>query len=93
MEDEQIKAVENWLEPKLMRDIRVFLGFANFYWRLIQSFNKIAGPLTSMLKTSSAIRSSKNSPLSMNVTEVDKTGIGGGSDCEDKYKTVNLLTS
>ena len=35
IEDEQIELVKNWPEPKLMRDIQVFLGFANFYWRFI----------------------------------------------------------
>ena len=36
---------------KVSQDIQVFLGFANFYWRFIQGFSKIAAPLTSMLKT------------------------------------------
>ena len=49
MEDERIKAVRNWLEPKLVRDIQVFISFANFYWRFIQGFSNIAAPLTSML--------------------------------------------
>ena len=31
MEDEQIEIVKNWSELKSMRDIQVFLGFANFY--------------------------------------------------------------
>ena len=31
MEDEKIEAVRNWLEPKSVRDIQVFIGFANFY--------------------------------------------------------------
>ena len=31
----------------------MFLGFANFYFCFIRGFSKIAGPLTSMLKTSS----------------------------------------
>ena len=31
MEDERIRAVEQWPEPKSVRDIQVFLGFANFY--------------------------------------------------------------
>ena len=31
IEDERIEAVRNWPEPKLVRDIQVFLGFANFY--------------------------------------------------------------
>ena len=30
IEDEKIKAVEQWPEPKSVRDIQVFLGFANF---------------------------------------------------------------
>ena len=51
MEDERIEAVRNWPEPKSVRDIQVFIGFANFYRRFIQGFSKIAAPLTSMLKT------------------------------------------
>ena len=51
MEEERIDAVKAWPEPKLIRDIQVFIGFANFYRRFIQSFSKIAAPLTSMLKT------------------------------------------
>ena len=51
MEEERIEAVKAWPEPKSIRDIQVFLGFANFYRRFIQGFSKIAAPLTSMLKT------------------------------------------
>ena len=54
MEDERIKVVKSWPEPKSVQDIQVFIGFANFYRRFIQEFSKIAAPLTSMLKTSSA---------------------------------------
>lgn len=54
MEDKRIEAVKTWPEPKSVRDIQVFIGFANVYQRFIQGFNKIAAPLTSMLKTSSA---------------------------------------
>ena len=35
MEDEQIEVVKNWPEPKLMKNIQVFLGFANFYSHFI----------------------------------------------------------
>ncbi len=31
MEEEQIKAVRDWLEPQSVHDIQVFLGFTNFY--------------------------------------------------------------
>ena len=53
MKDERIEAVKSWPEPKSVRDIQVFIGFANFYRHFIQGFSKIAAPLTSMLKTSS----------------------------------------
>ena len=51
MEDEQIEAIKQWPEPHSVRDIQVFLGFANFYRRFIQGFSRIAAPLTLMLKT------------------------------------------
>ena len=51
MEAERIEVVKDWPEPKSVRDIQVFLGFANFYRRFIQGFSRIAAPLTSMLKT------------------------------------------
>ena len=53
VEDEKIKAVKNWPEPKSVHNIQVFLNFANFYQRFIQGLSKIAKPLTSMIKTSS----------------------------------------
>ena len=31
IEDKQIEAVKNWPEPTSVRDIQVFIGFANFY--------------------------------------------------------------
>ena len=51
MEDERIEAVKQWSEPQSVRDIQVFLGFANFYRQFIQGFSRIAAPLTSILKT------------------------------------------
>ena len=69
--------VNSWPKPKLIRDIQVFLGFANFYQGFIHSFSKIAGSFTSMLRTSAATRLSKNLLLSIDVAEVDEVGIGG----------------
>ena len=51
IEAKRIKVMKDWPERKSVRNILVFLGFANFYWRFIQSFNKIAAPFTSILKT------------------------------------------
>ena len=51
MEEERIDAVKKWPEPQSVRDIQVFIGFANFYRRFIKGFSRIAAPLTAMLKT------------------------------------------
>lgn len=41
IEKKQIKTVKNLLEPKLVRDIQVFIGFINFYHQFIYRFKKI----------------------------------------------------
>ena len=51
IEAEKIEVVKDWPELKSVRDIQVFLSFANFYQQFIQGFSRIAAPLTSMLKT------------------------------------------
>ncbi len=60
MEKEQIKAVRDWPKPQWVRDIQVFLGFANFYWQFIQGFNRLAAPLISMLKIISIVGPTEN---------------------------------
>ena len=80
MEDERIEAVRNRPEPKLMRDIQVFLSFANFYRHFIQGFSKIAGPLTSMLRTT---WSAENLSLLM-AKDAEFGRVGSGGDCEDE---------
>ena len=51
MEVKKMEVVKEWPEPKSVQDIQVFRGFANFYWRFIQGFSRIAAPLTLILKT------------------------------------------
>ena len=51
MEVKKIEVVKDWLKLKSVRNIQVFLGFANFYWQFIQGFNKIVVLLTLILKT------------------------------------------
>ena len=72
MEDERIKVVRNWSEPKSVQDIQVFIGFANFYQQFIQGFSKIAVPFISMLKTTG----SSDSPQRDDDDEV----VGGGAN-------------
>ena len=82
MEDKRIKAVEQWLEPKSVKDIQVFLGFANFYWWFIQGFSYIAAPFTSMLKTTGSIGSATNPKETEDEvggdSVVDDNMVGGG---------------
>ena len=81
MEAKRIEVVKKWPEPKSVRNIQVFLGFANFYRQFIQSFSKIAAPLTSMLKTTvSSQVLVANEVLAAN--EVD--GIEGGDELIEK---------
>ena len=83
MEDERFKAMKNWLQLKLMRDIQVFIGFANFHWRFIWGFSRIAAPLTSMLKT---IRSSDLALRELGANEV----IEDGDKVDDKNLSKKL---
>ena len=47
--EKKIKAVKSWLEPKLVKDIQGYLGFANFYRRFIKNFSRIAMTFTLIL--------------------------------------------
>ena len=79
MEDEKTKAFKNWPEPRLVRGIQVFIGFANFYGRFIQGFSRIAAPITSML-----IGPSPRTQVSIAGDEVD--GGSGGRENSSKLK-------
>ena len=70
MEEERIDAMKNWVKPKSICDIQVFLGFANFYRHFIQSFNRIAVLLTLMLRMSSTSTMQKQINLLMSLVKV-----------------------
>eukprot|EP00043_Microstomoeca_roanoka_P019474 m.219569 g.219569 ORF g.219569 m.219569 type:complete len:1192 (-) comp17002_c0_seq5:791-4366(-) len=50
MDPDKIKAVADWPVPKTPKDLRGFLGFANFYRKFISRFAHIAQPLTELLR-------------------------------------------
>ncbi len=50
MEEDRISTILNWPEPESVREVQSFLGFANFYWRFVKEFPRIAYPLTDMTK-------------------------------------------
>lgn len=50
MDPEKVKAISEWLPPKNVQELQVFLGFVNFYRRFIKDYSKICSPLTALLK-------------------------------------------
>jgi hypothetical protein len=50
MEPTRIDAIRDWPQPRTVRDIQVFLGFAGFYRRFIRNYSKVTAPLTDLLK-------------------------------------------
>ena len=67
-----------------MRDIQVFIDFANFYQRFIRDFSKRAAPFISMLKTTGL----SDLPLGNDDNEV----IGGGEDKNLSKKSKNAMS-
>jgi len=45
MEAEKVDEVLSWPRPKNMKDVRKFLGLANYYRRFIKDFAQVARPM------------------------------------------------
>ena len=50
MEEEKVEGVLNWLVPKTVRDVRKFLGLANYYRWFIKNFAALAKPLNMLTR-------------------------------------------
>ena len=46
MSNNKVKIIQDWLEPKKVKNIQSFLGFANFYYWFIFNYSDIVIPLT-----------------------------------------------
>ena len=44
------KGIQDWPAPTMVKQVRGFLGFGNFYRRFIRGFSEIAQPLNELLK-------------------------------------------
>jgi hypothetical protein len=50
MDPKKVQAMMEWEVPKLVKDIQVFLGFANYYRSFIYRYSNITTPLTDLLR-------------------------------------------
>jgi len=50
MEAEKVDRVLSWLQLKTMKDVRKFLGLANYYRRFIKDFAQVARPLNMLTR-------------------------------------------
>jgi len=50
MSERKVESVMNWRAPRLVKELQIFIGFANFYRQFIKDFAKICKPITETLK-------------------------------------------
>jgi len=50
MEEDKVAGVLNWPVPKTVRDVRKFLGLANYYRQFVKDFAKLARPLNNLMR-------------------------------------------
>jgi len=49
--EKKVESILNWRAPPLVKDVQMFIGFANFYSCFIENFSKVCKPITNTLKT------------------------------------------
>ena len=50
MDPTKLDGIRNWPTPTKVKDVRSFLGFANFYRKFIGDYSNIARPLLDLTK-------------------------------------------
>ena len=50
MEEEKVGGVLKWPTPQCVRDVRKFLGLANYYRRFVKDFAKVALPMNRLTR-------------------------------------------
>lgn len=90
IKEENIKPVKIQVASKLVRDIQVFLHFANFYYHLIKGLSKIGIPLIFLLRIiaivyslDSPLKTFKKSKQEAKNTNIEVTKIGNTKITKD----------
>jgi len=60
MDPSKVETVKAWPPPENLRDVRLFLGFANFYRRFIKGHSKVVEPLTWLTRKGQLLQWEKN---------------------------------
>ena len=47
---DKVEAILNWLEPKSLKEVQSFLGFANYYRKFIKGYKEVAKLLTNLTR-------------------------------------------
>ena len=50
MEKEKVDGILSWPEPRNIKDVRKFLGLANYYRRFIKNFAQVARPMNMLTR-------------------------------------------
>jgi hypothetical protein len=50
IDSSKVQSIQDWPEPRKVKNIQSFLGFANFYWQFIYNYSNIVIPLTHLTK-------------------------------------------
>ena len=74
--NDKIQAIRCFTAPTTMKEVRAFIGFANYFRKLIPNFSRRAGPLIAMTKKDSGWKSGQLPMEAMNSFEDIKTALG-----------------
>src|SRR5258707_20517 len=50
MDPTKVSTIQDWPEPRKVRDVQAFLRFTNFYWRFIHDYSEMTHPLNHLCK-------------------------------------------
>ncbi|MCU1441842.1 MAG: hypothetical protein JWP85_2839, partial [Rhodoglobus sp.] len=50
MATDKVKSIMEWQTPRSVKDVQIFMGFANFYRRFIHNFSGVCKPITDCLR-------------------------------------------
>ena len=50
----KVNAINKWLVPRTVAEVQSFLGFTNYYWKLIPKYVHIARPINQLVSGENA---------------------------------------